>query len=336
MATSNKVHSSLAEHQVALVWGAWVELGVSGWQTTHADWAIDPEPLIIATASITDADPRLRDEALDWCIHNWRYVSRTRLKNLLRDSSDEVREAWGPFAATVSHHAGARVLWPGATDAFRYTMTGRSSFESMAQPSRAWVRLRGMFGLGARTEIIRYFLSRKRRATVAAIARSTGYAKRNVAEECDTLAKAGVLRSQQIANRFYYTLADRDALEGFVGEIAPVRPDWPSLFAVTNALVALEALSRDLSDAALMVEAHRVAQGIDADLDRLGIDERPSLARRENHWSSISDFGRRYMGAWAVGEWEPPDEGVGATTRHRAPTKRVSRARPVPIKQGSS
>src|SRR6266487_1665521 len=192
MASFSKTQASLAEHQLALVWGAWVELGVSGWQRTHADWAIDPEPLIIATARLGDADPRLRDEALDWCIHNWRYVSRVRLKNLLRAESDEVRDAWGPFAATVSHHAG--IQWPGATDAFRYTMTGRSLFESMEQPSRAWVRLRGMFGLGARTEIIRYFLSRKRRATVATIAASVGYAKRNVAEECDALAKAGVLR----------------------------------------------------------------------------------------------------------------------------------------------
>jgi len=30
-------------------------------------WAIDPEPLIVFTA-IADLDPRLRDEALDWCI----------------------------------------------------------------------------------------------------------------------------------------------------------------------------------------------------------------------------------------------------------------------------
>lgn len=139
------------------------------------------------------ADPRLRDEALDWCIDNWRYVSRVRLRNLLAEQPPELREEWGPFAATVSKHAGIR--WPGATKEFRYTTTGRSSLESMAEPSRAWLRMRAMFGLGARTEILRYFLSGHRRATLATIARRVRYAKRNVADECESLVKAGVLRT---------------------------------------------------------------------------------------------------------------------------------------------
>jgi hypothetical protein len=330
MATFSKNQATLVDYQLALAWGAWVELGVSGWQKTHADWAIDPEPLILATACLGDRDPRLRDEALDWCIHNWRYVSRVRLKNLLRTESDEVREAWGPFAATVSYHAGV-VQWPGATEAFRYKTTGRSSFESMEQPSRAWVRLRGMFGLGARTEILRFFLSGQRRASVAVIAESVGYAKRNVAEECDALAKAGVLLRQHVANRFYYTLARRDALQDFVGDIASVRPDWFSLLAVTNALVALEELSQELSHAALMVEAHRVVRMIAHDLDRLGIDENPTLTSRENYWPSVRAFAQRYMGAWAVGEWEPSDDEAAVRTPRRVRPKPDARGRLVPI-----
>jgi hypothetical protein len=310
MATFNNARGSFAEYQLALVWGAWVELGVSGWQKTHGDWVIDPEPLIIATAGLKDADPRLRDEALDWCIHNWRYVSRVRLKNLLRNQSDEIREAWGPFASTVSDHAGI-VEWPGSTKPFRYAITGRSVFDSTEQPSRAWVRLRGMFGLGARTEILRYFLSGKRRATVATIAESVGYTKRNVADECDALAKAGVVRPQQVANRFYYTLARRSALEEFVGDIAPVRPDWSALFAVTSAFVALEELSQELSDTALMVEAHRVMQIVEGDLNRLRVDESPSLASPENYWPSVYEFAHHYMAAWAVGQW-PHGDAVAA------------------------
>ena|GEM_PF-888533 len=325
MATSNQKRSMLAQHQHALVWGAWVELGVSGWQRTHADWAIDPEPLIIATAAFGDLDPRLRDEALDWCIHQWRYVSRVRLRNLLREQPAGVREAWGPFAATVSHHAG--VQWPSATDEFRYTTTGRSSFESMEQPSRAWVRLRGMFGLGARTEILRYFLSGHRRATVSTIALNIGYAKRNVADECDTLVKAGVLRPQQVANRFYYTLAHADALRDFVGDIAPLRPDWASLFAVTSALVSLEESSQSMSNAALMVEAHRIAQTLDDDLDSLDIEQRPDLRNRDDYWPSVRDFAERHMAAWAAGAWEPSEAVVQIGPR-RIARKTVSSAAP--------
>ena len=73
MATARGVERSLRRNVVDLCWGAWSELGVSGWSRTHMTWAIDPEPLIVFTA-IADLDPRLRDEALDWCIRNSRHA----------------------------------------------------------------------------------------------------------------------------------------------------------------------------------------------------------------------------------------------------------------------
>lgn len=313
--TTSSQRPTLADHQLALLWGAWVELGVSGWQKTHGDWVVDPEPLIIATASLEDHDPRLRDEALDWCIHNSRYVSRVRLRNLLREQPRDVRDAWGPFAATVSHHAG--VTWPEATDEFSYRVTGRSRMDTMEQPSRAWVRLRGMFGLGARTEILRFFLSGHGRATVATIARDVRYAKRVVADECDTLEKAGVLRAQQVANRFYYGLNRSQELHAFVGEIGQTRPDWTALFAVTSALVALEHSAEKASREVLMVEAYRVAQMLSGDLDVLGIDERPQFGPPETYWPALRDFAQRYTGAWAMGRWEPAHSDVLAQKPRR-------------------
>lgn len=38
--------ASFADRALALAWGAWAELGVSGWASTHGNWAVDPEPLI--------------------------------------------------------------------------------------------------------------------------------------------------------------------------------------------------------------------------------------------------------------------------------------------------
>lgn len=323
MPTSNR-RPPLADHQLSLLWGAWAELGVSGWQKTHRDWAIDPEPLIIATAALEDADPRLRDEALDWCISHWRYVSKVQLKNLLREQPREVREAWGPFAATVNERAG--VTWPGATQKFEYQTTGKSVLNSLEQPSRAWLRLRGMFGLGARTEILRFFLSEHRRATVATIAEQARYAKRVVADECDTLERAGVLRSQQVANRFYYTLNRGDALKAFVGKVAPHQPDWSALFRVTSALVALERSAARISDEALMVEAHRVAKSLEEDLDALYIEDPPELDQPGNYWPTVRDFAERYMGAWAIGDWKPDERGAVPTRQRRVVRTPVSSA----------
>ena len=316
MVTSNRRPAVLAKHRSDILWGAWVELGVSGWQRTHASWAVDPEPLIIATACLGDADPRLRDEALDWCIHYGRYVSKVRLRNLLRDQPDDVRRGWGPFAATVSKHSGTQ--WPLTTEAFPYKPTGRASLGSLIAPSLVWLRLRAMFGLGARTEILRYFLSDHRRATVAAIAEQVGYAKRNVAEECDSLEKAGVLKVQHVANRFYYLLDRRVELRDWVGEIAPVRPDWTSLLHVTFALVALEESAKSLSQDALSIEAHRVARHLDDVLDALDIEERPRLVDRDNHWPAVRDFAEQRMAAWATGAWEPTNAPVEIKRRRVA------------------
>lgn len=301
MPRSSAGQGSLAGHEFGVLWGAWVELGVSGWQQTHGDWVIDPEPLIVRTAALGDAEPRLRDEALDWCIQNWRHVSATRLRNLLRRQSEATRDTWGPFAATVNEHTTAR--WPGETKPVRYRPTGRSLLGSLDQPSRAWLRLRFMFGVGARAEILRYFLSSQRRATVAAIAAEIGYAKRNVADACDALAKAGILKVRQVGNRFYYSLDRATELRNLVGAIAPIRPRWTSLLEVTSAFVALEAAAKAAPDEVLMVEAHRVTRSLDQPLDQLGIDERPALVQRNRYWVEVRDFAERYMADWSAGRW---------------------------------
>ncbi|TWD82224.1 hypothetical protein FB561_3352 [Kribbella amoyensis] len=305
MVRSEQDERSLAELELALVAGAWRELGVSGWSRTHGDWAIDPEPLIIRTAELADEDARLRDEALDWCIHYWRYISRTRLRGLLRKRSDEAAEAWGRFAATVNEHSIAR--WPNATDPMPYKITGRSSMPSMEQPSRAWLRLRATFGVGARAEILRYFLSGRTVSSTALIAEHAQYAKRNIDIECDSLEKAGVLRRRKLGNRYLYSLVRADALREFAGEIAPIRPSWSALLTVTAAFVGLENTSHDLPDRVLMVESFRILQSLEDALDALDIEDRPRFARPQDHWPEIRRFAAGHLSAWAAGDWVPKD-----------------------------
>ncbi|MEV0288363.1 MULTISPECIES: winged helix-turn-helix domain-containing protein [unclassified Kribbella] len=263
---------------------------------------MDPEPLILRTAEVADFDPRLRDEALDWCIHYWRYVSRVRLRGLLRNRP-EAAAAWGWFAATVNEHSTAR--WPGATDEIPYETTNRSSLTSMKQPSRAWLRMRAAFGVGARTEILRYFLSGPSLGSTTIISEWIGYAKSNVVNECDSLEKAGILRRRRIGNRFYYSLTRSEALQDFVGELGAHRPSWTALLDVTAALVALEDAAECLPPAVLMVESHKTNGQLDVFLDQLSIEERPDLSRSDEYWPNTREFAYAYLSAWASGEWDP-------------------------------
>lgn len=319
MATSKQRRpaATFADQSLALAWGAWSELGVSGWTSTHADWAVDPEPLILFTAWLADADPRLRDESVDWCVQNWRHISKARLKNLLREQPDGVAEAFGEFAATVGAHAG--ISWPGATHPRSYVPTGRSTLPNLDRPSLVWLRLRAMFGVGARAEILRCFLAQSGGAmSVAALAAATGYTKRNVAEECDTVQRAGVLSVRAQGNRFYYSLARRAELRAFVGNIPAVLPDWTAMLNVARALVALERRSQGTELTTLPVHVGMTLQTIRDDLDELGIETPSENVQGVDLWPALRQLGDVHVGAWSIGQWPSDDRGEGGG-RHPQP-----------------
>jgi hypothetical protein len=330
MPTSRKrrPNSTFTDYAVSLCWGAWVELGVSGWARTHEDWAIDPESLIIFTAALHDTEPRRRDEALDWCVHYWRHVSRVRLRNLRdKDADSESRAAWGEFAATVNARAGSD--WSAGTEERRsYRVTGRSTLRSLDEPSLIYLRMRSMFGVGARAEILRHLLlSPGEWVTAAQLARAAGYTKRNVAEECESLERAGVLAMKTDSNRFTYSLARRRALEDFVGDVPSIRPTWKSLFNVLKAAMDLEEAEESLSHDALVVEAHRVVRDIEDDLEELGI-EGPRRIRGTAFWDEFQDWASATIGAIAAGQW-PAEEDDEAPVRaiHRSRVRRVAKER---------
>lgn len=320
MATSRRVPrrpaATFAEQAIALAWGGWVELGVSGWTATHRDWAIDPEPLIVFTAFLEDEDPRLRDEATDWCIRNWRYVSKTRLRNLVRDQPHIVRDTFGVLAATIGEHAG--VTWPYASEPRRFVVTGRSATPKLDQPSMVWLRLRAMFGLGARTEILRHFLAQEDgRTSVATISAATNYTKRNVAEECETLEQAGVLSVRPVGNRFYYSLAKRSELETFVGSMPANRPHWTAMLNLARQLVDLESQAASSTTRTLAVKARKAIDEMEADLDELEIDPPSSDIRGEDLWPAIQGLGAETLGRWSLGRWHRSPEGARSASRVR-------------------
>jgi len=293
---------------------------VSGWTSTHGDWGIDPEPLILFTAWLGDADPRLRDEATDWCVRSWRYVSRARLKNLLGGQPDDVVTAFGELAATVGVHAG--VAWPGATEARRFTVTGRSTLPTLDRASLAWLRIRAMFGLGARAEILRSFLSHGGGLmSIAGLAATTGYTKRNVADECDTLERAGVLSVRSRGNRFYFALARRAELEAFVGELPSIRPDWTAMLNIARELVALEKRVDGLTVRTLPVHVRKALRLIEDDLFELDVEPPSDDLRGADLWPAVRSLGLRHLGAWSVGRW-PAGNGGEAEIRGLRPAVR--------------
>lgn len=313
-----------------LCWGAWSELGVSGWGRTHTDWAIDPEPLIIFTSSIGTSEPRLRDEAMDWCISNWRHVSQTRLRNILRSEPLLATDSWGTFAATMNARAG--VNWPGATtERSTYRVTGRSTLRSLAEPSLVYLRMRAMFGVGARTEILRYFLFHQRfKVSANALAEVTRYTKRNIAEACDMLVQADVLTAKTAGNRFDYSLTDPRTLEDFVGSVPAIAPDWSALLRVVVTIWQVGEAVGSRSPEAAAVEVHQAIRAIDDDLVDLGLVQPRRIRGVEilsewDQWSSelMTDLA---SGVWPADGASPPVSEISITTTRR--NRNIARPRP--------
>lgn len=271
MSSTSSTSASLRRGIADFYWGVWSELGVSGWARTHEDWAIDPEPLIVFSTAIGEFEPRLRAEVLDWCVRNTRHVSTVRLRHLLEDNPSEHSDAWGRFAAAANRLSGA-AKWPHPTTEDRFGLTGRSALRSLSEPSMFYLRMRSIFGLGARTEVLRSLLVSRDRATAAMLAAQTQYAKRNVAEACDMLTLSGVLRARQVGNRLYFSLADERALVAFVGPLPRMCPDWPALLRIVNALLRWTTVDGQCDDRVLAVETHQVLADLHDDLDSLGLN----------------------------------------------------------------
>jgi hypothetical protein len=216
-------------------WSLWAELGLSGWERRHVQTAIDVEPLILATPIVAAQDARLLGESLSWCVTNRRFVSAVRLKNLLK-ALPGVVSGFGPYSAAVNRDAHTR--WPGATSPLLTAVSRNPAIPDLGRPALVQARLRALFGVSARAEVIRLLLPDPQRfRTIAELALTAGYGKDNVADSVEMLRRAGLVETASEANRQHVRLADAPRLAKLVGDLPASFPDWSARYRVTLALL---------------------------------------------------------------------------------------------------
>ncbi len=304
---------------IDLAWSHWTDLGVSGWRLASpvsneaGEVAIDPEPLIFLTASLGHADPRLRDEATDWCVAFGRYISKVRLKNLLRLGVGD-RDAYSAFAATVNRHA--RLGWPQGEGRGRaFDRTERSELVVRGRPSTLRLRARLVFGVSARAEILVLLASEQSRgASATELAERAGYGRRNVVEALDALVAAGLVRQIAAPTARRYTLADPIALEGILGPFPAHVIEWALAFdACWRALITLRTYG-EASAAVRSIEAAKAADAISALLMRVSLVVPGRAPSGTSSWE--------LFGPWALGLVEmlrDPSAAELAAHRGRSP-----------------
>lgn len=251
-----------SDQLVALAWDEWAQMGLLATPHRRSPWAQDPEALIIFTLEVSRAEPRLFDELLDWMLVNEPLLSVRRLRAMCIDEVDR-----SLAAATLAWLADQR---PQARLGTRTENTARSTLRPLFQSeiqvgepdedfaSAGWLRpplspshksqqpdpkapinlafrLRQILGVGIRAEVVRILLTTEASwVNAQTLARSSGYAKRNVHDALTGLSTAGVVTAFTVGAEQRY-VADRPAWAALLGSEPgelPAHRDWPQLLAV--------------------------------------------------------------------------------------------------------
>ena len=297
----------------------WAQLGVFMEPSRPPDrWAQDPEALLAFSLDIARADARLFDEILDWLRANGGRLSGRRLRHLAHNdgldgalvaaavdwaaghgSSLRLRPDGRPFPAepvSVFERPGV----PGREDEIflRHGLakpptrpSGKSSAPDGLLPINLAFRLRDMFGVTSRAEIIRFLLTTGvPNATTLAISEAAVSTKRNANDALNELSRAWVVERHFVGNEARYGV-DRARWSSFLDvppETISTYLDWPALLrAVGEIRRWLETPGvNDLTDYLRASEARRLVSQVKPNLERSGVlvSER-GLA--EEYWPSF-------------------------------------------------
>lgn len=323
-------------------WDEWAQMGVLTAPPRPRRWAQDPEALLVLTLEVARSDPRLFDEVLDWLVQNEPLVSTRRVRTLCEDQEDRRlsgavmewvtrqvrpsstgRAGWtddGEPEALFRAADGAALPTLKADPVFlTYGLirppavpSGKSLDPDLRAPINFAFRLRHLLGVGTRAEAVRYLLTADvESATVADVAASSGYNKRNIQEALSSLHAAGVASvvtagaEQRFAvDRFRWGfLLNLDTKE------LPIYRNWPDLLGALRRI--LRWLMRpDLEPLSGYLRASQAADLLDQvrpRLNRAGI-LLPVRRGGERAWSDLEDTVDTAL-AWLA----PPRMSAGPT-----------------------
>jgi hypothetical protein len=213
-------------------------------------------------------------------------VSVTRLKNLLRDEPEAIRAAFVTYAAIVNSHS--RLAWPSSATAGKYVPTGRSSLDSFTPPALIGLRLRALFGVSARADIVRVVLAQPDvEISASDLVPDVNHTKRNINKELDSLRLGGLLQIVLVRNEHRYRLHGASRLLQFIGELPEVFPRWtPIARLVWNILETMPLIER-MDEPARMVEARRLFRQLEPYVEAAGLSKPNSQILGDEAWSNL-------------------------------------------------
>ncbi|NOY81546.1 MAG: hypothetical protein GXP31_11160 [Kiritimatiellaeota bacterium] len=263
--------SEYLELMLRFLWRQWSALGVAGHAETGDCWAIDPEALLAFTCTIGRYDSRLFDEVLDWLVTNERFINVQRLKTVMRKegfrggstlaavagflAENGKKAKWERLAKGRAEQENDRYLFQRPDGAvlpvvgnpdpvFKeygwlrnpVDLRGLSAEFPPYSETSLWMRLRALFGVTARCEIVLYLLVNGKCGS-SVLARQTYFFHRTIQDALGEMTRSGLVVSTRIGRERTYSLPDVAKWWSLLGggeELVWVC--WPALLSALEAI----------------------------------------------------------------------------------------------------
>jgi hypothetical protein len=290
--------AELVKRVVAFLWRQWGQVGLASASVEPRDgWIVDPEALLLLSSTYARHDPRLLDEIMDWLLKNANFVNIPRLKSLLRRFEFSGQPVIAALAATVMAEnrrlnwripllrsdVESEVLFLDATGSalpdfgppdpaflssgFRrgkVELRGLSRRFNAVMPECALLRLRALFGVSARADVMLYLLTHDV-AHPSGIARHTGFSQKTVQDTLVDMSASMFVHTVQVEGRMKHYFVQKEDRSCFLHhsekpDLMPQWVTWPPIFrALEILLTELRRMeSQTLSDLLLASELRRL------------------------------------------------------------------------------
>lgn len=242
----------LENNLLNLSWSLWTEVGVAGIKQNHQNVLILMEELILFTSALIEIDPRLRDESLDWCAQFHHYISISRLKSLINGYEEFTKNQFSKYASTLNNISEAN--WPFFinTPPLKINLSHKSILRSHSA-ALLNIRARSIFGIGARADLITFFLTHPDIDFSIAEVAEIGYSKRNLAEVLDDLHLGNLFHRFLQGNQQRYQLNKNSPLFQIFNPIPKWTP-WDLIFKILLSLRACLERIENHSESTKIVE----------------------------------------------------------------------------------
>lgn len=199
-------------------WRQWSALGLSSQVSPERKWIIDLEALVLSTFSLELRDSRLYQNSISWLLDNRSWLNLSRLKRMAGVDLGlwpGLAPGWGPlfdperFESLVSmlQKNGREKVgssWPNRMGRSEESSRINRRLNKNSKIKKAGVdpilqnssllqlKLRGLFGIDARAELLIYFLSHKN-GNSNSIAREVCSDQKNIYRILENWRQAGIL-----------------------------------------------------------------------------------------------------------------------------------------------